>query len=221
MERRAAAGEAGDGDVEAAPEQVDGAALAEEGRAEALEHAVDRQQRLMEARDRLGVIGAVAVILGEGHRVGDFVRAAVEARRAAEVGDQPAELLVELGDGHRPQREGSGATVAGGADNAVIVEVEQDLDAGTVMDHRRRQPARRDIEGRMPGVVDPRRVRQPILAGDLEIEVQRRAGVAPAEIVEAGPEVGHHCCLRIRGSAPRAAGDRTGRAGRARRWLGA
>jgi hypothetical protein len=69
VERRAPAGEAGDGEVESAPEQVDGAGLAEEGGTKPVEDPVHRYQGLMEVPHGLAVVRPVAAILGEGHRV--------------------------------------------------------------------------------------------------------------------------------------------------------
>ena len=42
------------------------------------------------------------------------------------------------------------------------------------------QATSRDVERHMPGVVDPRRLREPDLADDLAAKLQVRAGVAPA-----------------------------------------
>ena len=57
MQRRRSPGEARHRDVEAAPEEMDGADLAEIAGAKPLQHPVDRDARLKEAVDRVRVIG--------------------------------------------------------------------------------------------------------------------------------------------------------------------
>src|SRR5690606_18769254 len=78
------------------------------------------------------------------------------------------------------------------ADDRMVDEIENDLDpARAVRNHRCGQSSRRDVERRVPRMVDPRSTRQAILADDLQIEVQRRARVAPRKIVELRPT--HRC----------------------------
>src|SRR5690606_37353426 len=81
---------------------------------------------------------------------------------------------------------------AGCTDDLVIPQVEQDLDARTIGNGRRRQAPRRDVERRMPRVVDPRRVCNPVLAGHLQVEMQGAARVTPVEVLQARPLMGHH-----------------------------
>src|SRR5262245_35785419 len=57
-------GESGHREVEAPPEEVDRARLAQEGRPELLEDAVDLDQRLEEPVHGAGVVGAHRVVLG-------------------------------------------------------------------------------------------------------------------------------------------------------------
>jgi hypothetical protein len=73
-----------------------------------------------------------------------------------------------------------GATIVGGlADQSMLYEIEGDLDARRIRNKRSRQPACIHAEGRVPGMVDPRRPREPVLAHDLGIKVERGTGVAP------------------------------------------
>src|SRR5690606_17956226 len=73
-ERRAPAREAGDREIQRAPEQVDGTGLAEKRSSELVEYPVHGHQGLVVAPYGLMVIGPVAMILteggGEGHLVG-------------------------------------------------------------------------------------------------------------------------------------------------------
>lgn len=60
------------------------------------------------------------------------------------------------------------------------VEVEFDLkNAFGVRNGRRAEPARCDIEGHMPGMIEPWRQGEPYLAGDLRPKMQRLAGICP------------------------------------------
>src|SRR5450756_1529696 len=62
----------------------------------------------------------------------------------------------------------------------MIDEVEVDLEAAhAVWNGRRRQPARGDIERDMPGMIEPRRAREPDLADDLGPQVQRFVSLPP------------------------------------------
>jgi hypothetical protein len=65
----------------------------------------------------------------------------------------------------------------------VTEQIQRDLHpAGTVGDERGRQAARIDVEGGVPGMVQPRRARQPVLADDLGIEMKRRTGLSPGVV---------------------------------------
>src|SRR3569832_225878 len=59
-------------------------------------------------------------------------------------------------------------------------EIEIDLEhAGTVRHGSSREPPRRDVVRHVPGVIGPRRLREPYLADDLRPQVQRRIGILP------------------------------------------
>ena len=66
MLRRGAAGKAGDREIHGPPEQVHGAALADEAAAEDLEHAVGLRERPPEAVDRVRIVRAVRLVRGNG-----------------------------------------------------------------------------------------------------------------------------------------------------------
>ena len=78
MRRCVAPGEAGDGEVEAAPPEVDRARLADEAGAKSLEDGEHRRQRFPEARGGVPLIFSWLRVLGEGDGVGDLVGAPVE-----------------------------------------------------------------------------------------------------------------------------------------------
>jgi hypothetical protein len=103
--RRSASGEARHGKIETAPEEVNGTDFAEEPRPEPVEDAVDRHERLEEARHGRGVVRPLLPIMPKRYRMGDLVGPTVEFRYTAETSNQFAELAVKLGNAHRPERD--------------------------------------------------------------------------------------------------------------------
>src|SRR5690348_1398743 len=78
MERRTASRKAGHRKVEASPEEMNGARLAEKTGAEEREHVVRTQQHAPESVDEVPVVGTVRYVLGERDGLGGFVRSAVD-----------------------------------------------------------------------------------------------------------------------------------------------
>ncbi|AWZ20885.1 Hypothetical protein RAK1035_2176 [Roseovarius sp. AK1035] len=58
--------------------------------------------------------------------------------------------------------------VAAASHDHMLSKVEQELDARTVGDQRRCQPRRRDIECRVPRMVKPRRMCEPVFSCNLQ-----------------------------------------------------
>ena len=84
--------------------------------------------------------------------------------------------------GDRARRQGKAGTrpVAREDHEAVVDEIEIDLEAARAIgDRRGGEPARGDVEHHVPPVIGHGRQRQADLADDLGPELQRRAGVAP------------------------------------------
>ena len=96
--RRGPAREARHRKVEATPEEVDGADLSQEGRAEALQRSFDSYARLVEAGDRIRVIRPLSVIIGKPLRIRNLVRAAVELRGRTDIRQKLKKARVKLGD---------------------------------------------------------------------------------------------------------------------------
>ena len=136
MIRRPPPREAGDREIQSAPEQVNGTGLTEKGSSEPVVYPVDGHQGLVVALHGFLIIGPVAVIRAERDGVGDLVRRVAEGRCAAEVGNQLHELRAERRDGGRLERERRLATVAAGAEDPMVVKVEQNLCARAVGDRR-------------------------------------------------------------------------------------
>src|SRR6185437_13956551 len=96
MRRRFAAGETGDGEVEAAPEEMHRAHLAGEAPAEGGEDARPLHEKAPEAVRLLRVIGGMEAILLEGNRVGDLNRHGPDLDPQPHRGEPAHELGVEL-----------------------------------------------------------------------------------------------------------------------------
>ena len=130
--------------------------------------------------------------LSKGIGIADFVRHAIEACANAEIVRQRQEPPMELGNRHRFQREGLRGAVARAAGQLVIDEIEVELHAPACRWNRRcRQAARGNVERCVPRMVQPRRVREPILAHDLRPQMHRGAGVFPGFEGDVGPCLTH------------------------------
>ena len=92
--------EAGDGEVEAVPEEVHRAGLAVEPAAELLEHGVRPVEDAAEALDRLSIPGRVLDVLGKRRRHRDTERLLLDLDVDAELGEHRVEAGVEVRDGH-------------------------------------------------------------------------------------------------------------------------
>src|SRR3954452_17134651 len=178
-------------EVEAAPEEMHRARLAEKTGAEELEDAIGLDERAPEAMRRGGIVGGVDAVLREADRVRDLVRHLLDRDRDAEAAKDFHERSMEVGDGLRLERQRPLLAAAGSRGEAVADEVELELeDLAADRNRRGSEPARRDVERNLPAVVGPRRQRQPDLADDLRPELQGRGRLAPRRIRQSGPEGG-------------------------------
>ena len=157
-----------------------GARFAEKRCAEGAEDGVRGDAGLEEARDGVSVIGANRRIRDEGDALRHLARSAVEPRIGAEAAQHRDKGVMEGRDRHGAERKALASPICRMALDAVVDEVEANFDsARPVRDERRRQPARVDIKRRVPGMVDPRRPREPVFADDLRVKAQRLAGLPP------------------------------------------
>ncbi len=189
--RRCAAGKACDRQIEAAPEEMDGAGLPQEASPKLFHHAIALHQSPPEAVRILGIIGAVNVVLAERDRAGDLARLFANLHFDIDIGERLHDSGVKIRHASRPQLHSPMAAVAHVDVEKVSVEIELDFE-GTlpVGDRRGRQPLGAHIQGDMPAVIEPGSARQADLADDLRPQVQRVAGVPPLEIGYFGPERG-------------------------------
>ena len=120
MRRGRAPREAGDGEVEGAPEQVDGRDLAENARSEVLEHAIDAHQRPVEALHGLAVVGPNLRVRSERHWIWHLVRAAVDTEPSPNPRHRLGGTREEVRDAHRLQREALALPTHGFGNERVI-----------------------------------------------------------------------------------------------------
>ncbi len=166
---RLMAGEAGDGEVEAAPEEMDRAGLAAKTGAEAIEHRHDPRQGVVQPAGAVALIIARRMIVCEADRFGDLVGLAVEGRGQTvpfEHRDQPR---VQLGDGLALERQEILAAVADAQGHAVAAEVERQSEGAALAGGGREdgKAAGARPERRMPAMVEPGRMRDAQLAEHL------------------------------------------------------
>ena len=175
MRRRGAPREARHGQVEPAPEEMHGAHLAHEPGAEPVEDAVGLRECEIEAMDGVGVVTGVVVILVEREDVPfDLYRRGPDRRGQSEVVELAHDLRVEIGNRPGLERDRAPFPVCCRDVEAVVQEVEVDLEAAPALvgDRRCRQPGGAHIKRHVPPVVDDRRVGHADLADDLRPQVQ-------------------------------------------------
>jgi hypothetical protein len=128
MGRRAPPGEARHRQIEAAPEEMHRARLAEKAAAEQLEHPVGLHQRAPEAVRGLGVVRLMRFVQGEADRVRHLVGPVVDPDRNADSVQEAHDPAVERRDALRLQRQRRRIPAAGAHQKAVRDEVELDLE---------------------------------------------------------------------------------------------
>jgi hypothetical protein len=128
MRRRLASGKARDRMVEAAPEEVDRADLAEKARAEPLEHPVDLEEDAPEAKGGIRIVGGMHPVLTEWDRVRQLVRAAVDSHADVKLGERRHQRVVEVGNRLRREREAALLAGTGLDQQRMVDEVEIDLE---------------------------------------------------------------------------------------------
>ncbi len=155
-------------------------ALADEARAKVREYARRLREDAPVALGRLAVVRSRRGVLVEAHRVRQLVRLAFDAHRHAELRERGHHTRVELRDGLRRQRHVGGGAVVGPDDETLMAKVEVHLERSRAVRHRPRREARgRHVQRHGPAVVEPRHLRQPDLAHDLQPQMQRGVRVAP------------------------------------------
>src|ERR1700694_2231884 len=143
MARRAPARKARYREIEAAPEEVHRARLAEERSAELLEHTVGTYKDLQEAPYGVRIVGSMPVVLRKPDRLRQFVGHLVDGDANAECCEISHDRRIKTCDRLPGQRKLPRCAVAGRNPQGMIDKIEVDLEgAGTIRYRRGRQPAR-------------------------------------------------------------------------------
>src|SRR3979411_631119 len=127
MPRRAPARKARHREIEAAPEEMHRARLAEEGGAELLEHPIGIDQYLKETPHSVRVVGGMLVVLRKPDRLGQFVGHLVDGDMNAKLRERCHDRCVETRDRLSGESKLPRCAVAGRNPQKMIDEVELDL----------------------------------------------------------------------------------------------
>src|SRR5215510_11271655 len=127
MAWRTAARKAGHRQIEAAPEKMHRARLADEAGAELFEQAVAVDEDLQEALHRLGIVGGMCRVLRESRWLRQLVRHVADDELDSEFGQRRHHGGVEACDRLPGQRELPLLAVTGGNAQHVVEKVEVDL----------------------------------------------------------------------------------------------
>ncbi len=193
MQRSAPPGEAGQGQVGGAPEEVDRAALAEEAGAKADEYALDLHQGAPEVAGDGRIIGPRRMVLRERDWFGDLVGFGDDAGRRAHAIQSAHDARVEAGDCIPYEIDAPLLAIRGAYDELMVEEVELKLEGGgAIGDQQGRKPARGHPQRHVPAVIDPWRARQSDLADDLGPQQQRLRRGPESGVGQDGP-----CVLRL------------------------
>ena len=178
--RRPASRETRHGEIEAAPEEVHGAALAQEVAAEALEQRCRGQQDAPEGVRGGRVVGRVDRVFLETDRVRDLDRHRPDLHRKAGTLEHRHDGLVEVGDRPGLERQRLGHAVGALEHERVVDEVEREAERPPAQTQGgSREPARAHAESDVPEVIGRRGEGETHLAHDLRPQVQGRAGGLP------------------------------------------
>jgi hypothetical protein len=178
--RRGSPRKARDRQVEAAPEELHRAALADEGTAAVSEHLLDLEQDAPEALRLFAVIAGVHGIILKSDRILDLHRHRADLHWQPHGQQRCGELAVEIRHASRFECQRPLIPIVGAQVETMRNEVEfHAQEAGPVRQTRGRQTARRQMQRHPPGMVDWRRQRHGNLAHHLRPHVQRRVGIAP------------------------------------------
>src|ERR1700749_5240660 len=154
--RRTASGKSRYREVEAAPEEVHRACLAEKAGAELLEYRIGVDQNMEKALHRVRIVGGVSVVLRKADRLRYFVRHPVDLDPDTEFGERGERRGEKTRDRFSGQSKLALRAVTVGNAQDMIKEVEVELERpAAVGDRRGRQAARRHVERDMPRMIQP------------------------------------------------------------------
>src|ERR1700722_2062615 len=142
--------------------------LSDKPRPEPHKDKVDLYEGLPKKPYVMGIIALVHLIFFKRYGRNDLIGFGMDAHIDLHPLKHGKDLLVKIGDRPRVKVGTLGGTLAGKDDQLMPHKIEVDLeDAACIRHAARRQPARRDIERDMPGMIEPGHLPQPYLADDL------------------------------------------------------
>ena len=196
------------GQIERAPEEMNGAYLADEGRAEFADHPVCLHELLPKHPCGVGIVVGVLIIFSERDGGIYLVGARDDPRLDAQTVQRREGFSVELGHWFGLQWHRTLASIAVTDDERLGGEVELHVEnGGAVRDRAGRQPAWADVQGHLPPMVDQRHMCHANLAHDLDPHMQGVARWRPVVNPQRRPSVGsdggfHLCSFPVAASHP-------------------
>src|SRR6266581_9375030 len=182
----------GECQVEAAPEEVDGTALAQKRRAVALHDGVGLHQDAPEALGIDWVVRGVDFIDITANGMLHFAGQGVDGDLDAQSMQASHEFPVKCGDGTGDQRQRFGGSLACANGEIVLDEVKRDFKGAPARGNGRGgKPSRGDIEGDMPPVVHKWGQLHSDFANNLRPHMKRITRILPCFIWQRWPEF---CC---------------------------
>ena len=109
-------GESGHREIEAAPEKMNGARLAEERSLELLQRAIGREQHTMKAPHVFRIVSLMHVVFRERNRIRNFVRTAADGDVQAQITESMEQAGVKCSDRLGLQRQCACRPTAGADD---------------------------------------------------------------------------------------------------------
>src|SRR5271165_261754 len=167
--------------IEAPPEEMHRAYLADKARAKLFEHGIDPYQNAPEAMRCLRVVRRVNLVFLEGNWIEDLTRRGPDTHIHAKLAERRHEAAIKLSYALRFQRERALATVARFDDQLVFDEIELNFHGALAVRHcRSRQAPGVHVERHIPPVVHQGTQFQANLADHLRPHVQGCESVLPA-----------------------------------------
>src|SRR6188508_1947080 len=172
--------EARDRQIARTPEEVNRARLADKARPENLEHTIGLDERSPESMHVLSVVRAMRLVLGKRDRIDELRRLSRDAHLDVEAPQRFYHQTVKHGDTLCTKWNLFAAALTRSKLESMCCEIELQLERpSSVRNRRRGQPSRRDVESRVPGMIEPRRLDETDLPDDLRPEMQGGEGILP------------------------------------------
>src|ERR1700730_2543948 len=128
MRRRGPTGEAGDGEVETAPKEMNRTCFAEELRAKRVEHAINPNEHAEKWASISRIICGVVIVFLKGNGVRNFARHRPDLDLYSQATQTSGELGIKGRDRHRLERERLARPVARFNQQSVVDKIESHVE---------------------------------------------------------------------------------------------